>query len=139
MIFDISTLFQQIKPFSHCRPMHYILTFLPVILWSRVTTRGPREWCVCVCMYMYARACVCACACVCVYMCVCVCVCVISSSRLAGPAACDLVLSQVIEQQFCRPVHNQHTPLLPLSLCVCVCVRICKHAQIISWEQKAIF
>ena len=79
-----------------------------------------------VCMYVFVCVYVCVrvrvYVCVYVRVCMCVCVYVISSSRLAGPAACDLVLSQVIEQQFCRPVHNQHTPLLPLSLCVCLCV-----------------
>lgn len=42
--FNIFTVFHQIQHFSHCRLMYKLLVFLPVILWSCVTTRGPQHF-----------------------------------------------------------------------------------------------
>lgn len=45
VISDISSVFHQIKPCSHCRSINEIIVFLPVILWSPVTIRGSNsDW-----------------------------------------------------------------------------------------------
>lgn len=45
VISDISSVFHQIKPCSHCRLINEIIVFLPVILWSPVTIRGSNsDW-----------------------------------------------------------------------------------------------